>query len=82
MTGNGDSLERRVKRLESVVGTLLVFLAAHEIIGEEDYGKVIEELRGEIGGNELRDGHMAGDPERSATDRGARLESPGDRDRA
>jgi len=32
-----DALERQIEGLEHTVGTLLIFLAAHEIIGPEDF---------------------------------------------
>ena len=39
-----ESLLARVARLERVVGSLLTLLAAQEIIGPEDFGRVREEL--------------------------------------
>jgi len=39
-----ESLQARVARLERVVGSLLTLLAAQEIIGPEDFGRVREEL--------------------------------------
>jgi hypothetical protein len=39
-----ESPEVRIARLERVVGSLLTLLAAQEVIGPEDFGKVREEL--------------------------------------
>ena len=39
-----ESPEVRIARLERVVGSLRTLLAAQEVIGPEDFGKVREEL--------------------------------------
>jgi hypothetical protein len=39
-----ESLLARIARLERALGSLLIFLAAQEIIGPEDFGRVWEEL--------------------------------------
>jgi hypothetical protein len=40
-----ESIEARLARTERVLGTLLFYLAAREIIGPEDFGIVMEQLR-------------------------------------
>lgn len=63
MSNSRESLNARVARLERVVGSLLTLLAAHEIIGPEDFGRVREALssRTRDGGthHEKHDRHRA-----------------------
>jgi len=57
------SLETRVTRLERVVGSLLTFLAAVEIIGPEDFGSLVRELEAHRDGSPPTDGASSRTPE-------------------
>lgn len=58
-----ETLETRLARLERVVGSLLTFLAAVEIIGPEDFGSLVRELEAPRCGSCPTDGASARTPE-------------------
>ena len=47
-----DALERQVEAHERVVGTLLIFLFMHEMIGEDEFGRAIARYQGKEKTNE------------------------------
>lgn len=57
------TLGTRLTRLERVVGSLLTFLAAIEIIGPDDFGSLVRELEAPRDGRPPTDGASSRTPE-------------------